>query len=456
MLGKERPMRWIKSLLFAALVPAMAAGPENWPSFRGPAAGGLGQSGVPMSWNVDTDAEPLRNVLWKTPVPGLAHSSPVIWRDRVYVTTAVSRAGAAPLKVGLYGAGDSADDVVVQSWDVLCLDKRSGKVQWRVSAHSGAPKVKRHTKATHANSTPATDGKRLVALFGSEGLYAFDLDGRLLWKKDLGVLDMGPLPDLQWGYASSPVIHKDVVLVQADCKKDPFLAAFSIRDGRELWRTSRIGASGQSWSTPAVASDGRRTQVVTNGWKYIAGYDFDTGREVWRLKSEGDIPVPTPVSAHGLIFVTNAHGGLAPLYAIHLEAEGDISVSAESRSNRYVAWSTPRNGAYMQTPLIYGDLLYSCSDRGVLKVYDALTGKLHYEQRLGTGTTGFSSSPVAAGGLIYFASEEGEVYVIKAGPVFEQVAVNRMGEICMATPAISEAVIFYRTRGHVVAIGERH
>jgi outer membrane protein assembly factor BamB len=193
---------------------------------------------------------------------------------------------------------------------------------------------------------------------------------------------------------------------------------------------------------------------VTNGWQYIAGYDFDTGRELWRLKSEGDIPTPTPVFAHGLIFVTNAHGGQAPLYAIRPEAAGDISVSAESRSNRYVAWSTPRNGAYMQTPLVYGDLLYSCSDRGVLKVYDARTGKLHYEQRLGSGATGFSSSPVAAGGNIYFASEEGEVYVIKAGPAFEQVAVNRMGEICMATPAISEEVIFYRTRGHVVAIGE--
>jgi outer membrane protein assembly factor BamB len=447
-------MRRRELLLIVLLVPVLATGAENWPSFRGPDARGLGQSIVPVTWNMDVEAGPVRNLRWKTPVSGLAHSSPVIWNDLVCVTTATSSAGTAPLKVGLYGSGDSADDVAEQSWDVLCLSKRSGKVRWRTTARRGAPKVKRHTKATHANSTLATDGKRLIALFGSEGLYAFDLKGRLLWKKDLGVLDMGPLQDLQWGYASSPVIHKDVVLVQADCKTAPFLAAFSIRDGRELWRTSRAGVSERSWATPAVISAGRQTQIVTNGWQYIAGYDFDTGRELWRLKSEGDIPTPTPVFAHGLIFVTNAHGGQAPLYAIRPEAEGDISVSAESRSNRYVAWSTPRNGAYMQTPLVYGDLLYSCSDRGVLKVYDARTGKLHYEQRLGSGSTGFSSSPVAAGGHIYFASEEGEVYVIKAGPVFEQVAMNRMGEICMATPAISEEVIFYRTRGHLVAIAE--
>jgi len=442
--------------LFAlCCLTTMAALAEDWPSFRGPAASGLASSAVPISWNADPDAGAQRNILWKTPIAGLAHSSPVVWGDRVCVATAVSSAGAAPLKVGLYGAGDSADDVAEQSWDIYCLAKNSGKVLWRVTAHRGAPKAKRHTKATHANTTLATDGKRLVALFGSEGLFTYDLDGKLLWKKDLGVLDMGPLAELQWGFASSPVIHQDVVIVQADCKKDPFVAAFSLRDGRELWRTSRVGASERSWATPAVIHDGKRTQVVTNGWKHIAGYDFATGKELWRMKSEGDIPTPTPVFAHGLIFITNAHGGMAPLYAVRPEAEGDTSVTATERSNKHVAWSTPRNGAYMQTPLILGDLLYSCSDRGVLKVYDARTGKLQYEQRLGAGTTGFSSSPVAAGGHLYFASEEGEIYVIKAGPVFEQVAMNKMGEITMASPAVSSGVIYYRTRGHLVAIGER-
>jgi len=241
--------------------------------------------------------------------------------------------------------------------------------------------------------------------------------------------------------------------VLCDVKGGPFLAALSAAGARELWRTRREGVSSQSWSTPAVFEMGGRTQVVANGWPYIASYDFATGKELWRLKSEGDIPVPTPISAHGLIFVTNAHGGGAPLYAIRPEASGDISPALPARSSAGVAWSEAKNGAYMQTPLVLGDILYSCSDRGILKAYDARTGKKHYEQRLGTGTTGFSSSPVASGGRLYFASEEGEVYVVKAGPVFELLATNMMGEITMATPAADDGVLYYRTRGHVVAIG---
>jgi outer membrane protein assembly factor BamB len=193
--------------------------------------------------------------------------------------------------------------------------------------------------------------------------------------------------------------------------------------------------------------------VVCNGWPFIAGYEFASGKELWRLKSGGDIPVPTPVFAHGLIFVTNAHGGGAPLYAIRPDASGDITPAGGARTSAGVAWSEPRNGAYMQTPLIAGELLYSCSDRGVLKVYDARTGKLHYTQRLGEGATGFSSSPIAVNSRVYFASEEGEVYVVRAGTNFELEAKNLLGEIAMASPAVSDGVLYYRTRGHIVALG---
>ncbi|HUQ93612.1 MAG TPA: PQQ-binding-like beta-propeller repeat protein [Bryobacteraceae bacterium] len=375
----------------------------------------------------------------------------MIWGDQLFVSTAVSAAGEAPLKVGLYGSGDSANDSGEQSWDVYCLDRRTGKLLWKRTSHSGAPKVKRHTKATHANTTVATDGKYLVAFFGSEGLYVYDLNGKLLWEKDLGVLDMGPEPDLQWGFASSPVIYKDTVVVQADCKNEPFLTVLSLKDGREIWRISRKTASRRSWATPAVFSHGNRTQIVANGWPYIVSYDYGTGKELWRLKSEGDIPVPTPIASKGLIYVTNAHGGWAPLYAIKPDAQGDITPPGNTRSNAHVAWSEARNGAYMQTPLIYNGLLYSCSDRGVLKVYDAATGQKHYEQRLGKGTTGFSASPVAAGGRIYFTSEEGEVFVIRAG-TFELLSTNAMGEICMSTPGISNGVLYYHTRGNMIAI----
>ena len=440
---------------FFLLSASSAATAGNWPAFRGLNASGVAAgANAPTSWNADASAGPLRHVLWKTPIPGLSHASPILWGDRLYVTTAIAKSGNAPLKVGLYGAGDSAEDAGEQDWRVYALDRATGEIAWTRTADQGGPRALRHTKATHANTTISSDGKRLIAFFGSEGLYSYALDGRLLWKKDLGTLINTPAGwDLQWGYASSPVLHKDKVVVVCDVKGGPFAAVLSAQDGRELWRTSRAGVSSQSWSTPAVVDYEGRTQVVLNGWPYIAGYDFATGKELWRLKTEGDIPVPTPVFEHGLIYVTNAHGGAAPLYAIKPDASGDITPAANSRTSAGIVWSEAKNGAYMQTPLVLGDLIYSCSDRGILKAYDARTGKKHYEQRLGGGTTGFSSSPVAAGGKLYFASEEGEVYVVKAGSSFELLATNTMGEITMATPAADDDVLYYRTRGHVVAIG---
>jgi outer membrane protein assembly factor BamB len=445
------------ALLLTAIFLLLAAAPTtaHWPSFRGPEASGVGAGATPLSWNADPQAGPAANIRWKTPVAGLSHSSPVIWGDRLFVATAVRAAGEAPLRVGLYGDGHSAADDTEQSWVVYCLDKRTGQVLWQQTAHRGVPRTHRHTKATHANATVATDGKVLVAFFGSEGVYGYDLAGRLAWKKDLGVFDIGPQGyDYQWGAASSPILFDGKVVLQCDQKKGSFLTVLAAADGRELWRIGRDGVSNHSWATPAVVRAAGRTQVVCNGWPYIAGYDLATGKELWRLKSGGDIPVPTPVFAHGLIFVTNAHGGQAPLYAVRPDASGDVSPAEGASTSAGVAWSEPRNGAYMQTPLIYDQLIYSCSDRGVLKVYDPLTGLLKYTQRLGSGTTGFSSSPVAADGKVYFASEEGEVYVIRAGPTFEQLATNRFGEIVMATPAISDGRLFYRTRGHVVAVGK--
>lgn len=443
----------LKTLLVVTFAVALTAATVNWPSFRGPEATGVGDGKVATSWNADPSAGPLRNIRWKTAIPGLAHSSPAIWGNRLFVTTAISSAGPAPLKVGLYGEGDPADDNAEQSWVVYCLDKDTGKILWERVAHKGAPKTKRHTKATHANATPTTDGKRLIAFFGSEGVYAYDLEGKLLWTKDLGVFDPGPQGyDLQWGTASSPVLFEDKLILQCDQKKDSFLVVLSAQDGKELWRVGRDGVSNHSWATPAIVRAAGRTQIVCNGWPYIAGYELGTGKELWRLKSGGDIPVPTPVFAHGLIYVTNAHGGPKPLYAVKPDASGDITPQGDA--SRGLAWYEPNNGAYMQTPVILGDLLYSCSDRGVLKVFDARTGKLHYTERLGAGTTGFSSSPIAVDSKLYFASEEGEVYVIKAGPQFEQLSKNLLGEIAMASPAVSENVLYYRTRGHVVAIAE--
>jgi len=379
----------------------------------------------------------------------------VIAGDRLFVTTAISKAGTAPLKLGLYGSGDSADDDAEQDWVLYCLDKRTGKILWSRSAHTGKPRVRRHTKATHANTTAATDGERVVAFFGSEGLYSYTLEGKLEWQKDLGTLDMAPSDDrtLSWGFASSPALFDGKVIIQSDSKKDSFLAAFNAADGRELWRVPRSGVSVCSWATPGVFTSGDRTQIVTNGFPYIAGYDFKTGKELWRLKSEGDIPVPTPFMAHGLIYVANAHGGKAPLYAIRPGASGDITPAPGSRVSAGVAWSEERNGSYLQTPVVFGDYIYASTSQGVFKAYEARTGRKIYEERLGTGGS-FTSSPIAVDGKVFVSNEEGRTFVLKAGPQFEIIATNEMGEPILSTPAVSGGLLYVRTPSRVVAISE--
>lgn len=433
----------------AAAGPAAPRPGVDWPGFRGIHARGFAD-GKPTAavWDVSAG----RNVRWKVKVPGLSHSSPVIWGDRVCVTTAVSGKDD-PLRVGLYGDIEPVKDDTPHEWRVLCYDKRSGKLLWDQLAAKGVPKVKRHTKATQANATPAVDEGHVAALFGAEGLFVYDAKGKLLWKKDLGVLDAGffRVPEAQWGHASSPVIHEGRLFVLADVQKDSFLAAFDLASGRELWRTPR--ADVPTWGTPTVHVEGGRAQVVVNGWKHIGGYDLQTGRELWKMKGGGDIPVPTPVEAHGLFFITNAHGGSAPIYAVRTGATGDVSLAAEQTANAHVAWAQERDGAYMQTPIAYRGHLYVCRNNGVLSVFEAATGRRVYQQRLTEGG-GYTASPVAGDGKVYFTGEEGDVHVVRAGETFELMAKNPLGEVTLATPAISEGVLYFRTRGHLVAVAE--
>ncbi|HEX9652748.1 MAG TPA: PQQ-binding-like beta-propeller repeat protein [bacterium] len=433
---------------------ALASEPDgvNWPSFRGPNASGIApEFSTPVTWNVETS----ENIKWKVAISGLGHSCPVIWGDRVFVTTASSGKSDDLLRVGLYGDIAPVEDESKHKWVVYCLDKKSGKVLWERVAHEGVPKIKRHTKATHANSTPATDGKHLVACFGSEGLYCYDFSGKLIWEKDLGLLESSYFraPDAQWGFGSSPIIHENLVIVQCDVLQNSFLAAFDINDGHEVWRTSRDDVP--SWSTPAVHKAGERAQIIVNGYRHMGGYELASGKELWKLSSTGDIPVPTPVIGDGLVYLTNAHGGGAPIYAVRLDATGDISLTDGVTANDHIVWSDPRNGNYMQTPLLYGEYLYTCKDGGVLTCYDAKTGQRFYRERLGTGKSGFTASPVAADGKLYHTSEDGDIFVIQIGAEYKELAVNSMGEICMATPAISEGTLFFRTRGHMVAVGEK-
>jgi outer membrane protein assembly factor BamB len=456
----EAPMSVRLSFPFYALVVALAAQSGvagaskprpgvDWPQFRGIRATGVDERHpAPATWNVSKQEA----VRWKTPIPGLGHSSPVVWGDAVYLATSISGQKEAGLKVGLYGDIEPVKDDTPHEWRIYALDKASGAVRWQQTVLTAIPKIKRHTKATHANSTLATDGERIIAFFGSEGLYAFDMKGKQLWKKDLGVLDAGyyVAPEAQWGTGSSPVLHDGVVVVQADVQKGSFIAAFDAKDGKELWRKTREDVP--TWSTPTVHEVNGRTQLLVNGMRHVGAYDFKTGEVIWKLSGGGDIPVPTPVVSEGMVYVTNAHGLMAPVYAIKETATGDVSLKGGADKNEAVVWSYSRGGGYMSTPLAYRGVLYVVTYNGILTAYDAKSGTKHFTQRLADGTTAFTASPVAADGKVYFASEDGRVYVLKAGPAYELVATNDMGESTLATPAFSEGVMYWRTQKHVLAI----
>jgi outer membrane protein assembly factor BamB len=437
-------------ILVCALILCFAsAGADNWPQFRGVQASGVAEGATPpVSWDVSSRD----NVAWAVDVPGLAHSCPVVWGDRIYLTTAVSDETDPELKVGLYGDIQPVEGDGEHRFVVMAFDLNTGDIIWTETAHTGVPKVKRHPKSTHANPTPATDGEHVVAFFGSEGLYCYDAEGELLWSKDFGVLDSGffMMKSAQWGFASSPVIHEDKVIVQCDTNDNSFVAALDLETGEEIWRTARDETP--TWSTPTIYEVDGETRVAVNGWKHIGGYDIATGGEIWNLRGGGDLPVPTPVVAHGLIFIHNAHGRMSPIYAIRQDAEGDISLDDGALSNEHVAWSIERGGAYMPTGLVYGDHFYNLRINGRLSCFDAKTGERIYEERVGNTGEGFTASPVAANGHLYLASENGIVYVVKAGPEFKVIAQNNMNGICMATPAIVDDTLLIRTQNQLVKI----
>jgi outer membrane protein assembly factor BamB len=429
----------------------MAVGAGNWPQFRGPQGSGIAEGQAPPAhWDLSTG----QNILWRVAVPGLAHASPIVWGDRVYLATAV-KPGRAELKVGLYGDIASVNEPEIHQWRLLAFDLASGRQLWNTLAHEGLPRQRRHTKASQCNSTPATDGRRIVALLGSEGLFCFDSDGRRLWHHDLGPMDAGPYttPTEQWGFGSSPVIHDEAVIVQCDTLSGQFLAKMNLEDGRELWRVPRRDVA--TWSTPAVVASGDRTLVIVNGWRTIGGYDFFSGQPIWWLTGGGDAPIPTPVTAHGLVYLTSAHGRWQPMRAVRLDAAGDITPPEVGMTNTAVAWVHPRHGNYLQTPLVAGDLLYGCTDYGLVTCFDAASGLIHYRERLKGRSQGFTASPVAAAGRLYFTGELGDVFVLRVGREFEVLACLELNEHCLATPALADGRILFRTRAHLVAIGEK-
>ncbi|NWF86003.1 MAG: PQQ-binding-like beta-propeller repeat protein [Bryobacteraceae bacterium] len=438
--------------LLVGLLLAGAGSCADWPQFRGPSASGVAEGlKLPESWNAETGA----GILWKAPVPGLAHASPIVWGDRIFLATAVSSRSNATFKPGIYGEGTASDDLSPHKWQVLCLDRKTGKTLWTSTAYEGAPKEKRHIKSTYASSTPATDGRVVAALFGSQGLYAFDFNGKLLWKKDLGRIDAGAYdaPDYEWGTASSPIIHQGMVFVQCDQQKYSFLMALDAATGATLWKAERDELP--SWATPAVYTLGARQELVTNAPNFIRGYDPKTGKELWRLGGSSKITAPTPIFSRDLIYVASGRRPEAPIFAIRPGAGGNITLPAGQTSNASVAWSKQQRGSYMPTPLLHGGLFYVLGNSGIFDCYDAATGQEIYRERIPHSGSGFSASPVAADGRIYLSSEDGDIFVLQAGRQFKLLSRTPMGEPLMATPALSGGVMYVRGQRHLFAIGNR-
>jgi outer membrane protein assembly factor BamB len=438
-------------LVLAALGPASAGeGQGHWPQFRGRNAAGVADGALlPDAW----DGAKGTGVLWKTPIPGLAHSSPVVWGDRVFLTTAVSSHPDASFKPGLYGEGTASEDMTVHRFQVLGLDRRTGQVQWARTAYEGTPRERRHIKGTYANASPATDGRYVVAFFGSHGLYAYDLAGNLKWKRDLGRIDAGAYdaPQYEWGTASSPILFEDLVIVQCDQQKGSFVMALRVADGETAWRTDRDELP--SWATPTVYVGPGGAELVTNAPNFIRGYEPRSGEDLWRLGRSSKITAPTPVFDGALIVVASGRRPNAPIFVLRAGARGDITLPEGATSGGNVLWTRERAGSYMPTPLVYHGHLYVLQNQGILACYELRSGEKRYETRLPEVGSGFSASPVAADGKLYLSGEDGDVFVVKAGPQFELLARNPMGQPLMATPAISGGMMLVRGEHELFAIG---
>lgn len=432
----------MRLLLTIAIVTVSAvASHANWPAFRGERASGSASATLPTAWNAATGA----GIRWRTPIVGLSHASPIAWGGRVYVLASVAPGSALDTRAeGVVFARDTIE----HEWRLHCLDAETGRQLWMRVLHTGTPRQPRHVKGTYANATPATDGRHIAAVLGNEGLFVTDMDGRLLWRKEMAPSNPGWSLDA----ASSPVIVGDLVIVQNDWRQEGFAAAYELSGGRERWRVPR--SEGLSWSTPGVwPLRAGRPQVVFNSPRWIRAHDVLDGREMWRLDNSTEGPydrVPTPVEAGDIMLVAGG-GGHRPIFAVRTSAAGDITPKAGEPAAA-IAWVTDRASPYLPTPLVHRGLVYVCGNAGVLSVYRVADGSMAYRVRVAPDAGAFSASPIGAGDHVYLASEDGEVFVVAAGDTFRLLARNPMGAPLFATPAIAGTRLIVRTAGEVFGL----
>jgi outer membrane protein assembly factor BamB len=384
-----------------------------WPRWRGPSGQGLVSGGGYLDRWSGTE-----NVLWKTPVPGSGNSSPIVWGDRVVVTTA-------------YDGG--------RRLAVLAFRRSDGTRLWETVAPDGRRDTGSHFKNGHASATPATDGDRIYVSFGTRGLLALDMNGKVVWQRDLGPMDA------YHGTAGSPLLYKDRIILYQDQYAGSFIAAYDTRTGRELWRTARNASVG--WGTPIAVRVGDHDEIIVNSQNRVNAYDPATGRELWNCRGTTYEVIPTPVVGYGMVFCSSGRAG--PTLAIRPGGEGDVT-------RTHLEWSSPRGSPFVPSPILYGEQLYMVNDMAsIVTALEATTGRLVWQGRLGVARReGFSASPVAVDGKVFFTNDDGETFVLRAGPTFELMHVNRMGERMLASPALVDGRWYFRTASNLMAVGK--
>lgn len=430
---------------FACASVLAAASPKNWGQFRGPGARGVSDDDprLPETWSAT------ESIAWRTPLTGVAWSSPVVWGDRVFVTNVASEGVVEAPKPGLYFGGNRPEiPQDLHRWSVVCLDFVTGEKLWERDVERSIPKAPRHLKNSYASETPVTDGERLYAHFAQFGTFCFDLDGALLWQKK-----WKPVPTRDaWGTAASPALHEGRLYIVNDNEQASYLVALDKTTGEEIWRIERDEPS--NWSTPYIWKNERRTEIVTTGFNKTRSYDLD-GKLLWEIAPMSSIVIPTPFSAHGLLYIASGYVGdeTRPVYVVRPGAKGDIGLAEGEASNASIAWSLPQGAPYNPSPLVYGDYYYTLYDRGFLTCHDAKTGaELYSKQRFRVGAGAFTASPWAYNGKVYCLSEDGDCFVIEAGPKYKVIRENSIGEQCMATPAIAEGSLILRSAHAVYRI----
>jgi outer membrane protein assembly factor BamB len=425
------------SLMVLSFLASGGRADNNWPQFRGGLSLGTSdETDLPDTWGPD------KNVAWKINIPGLGWSSPIVWGDKIVVTSVINEGQSEPRKKGLYFGGERMKPPSdVHQWMVYCLDFNTGKTLWERTVHKGRPEGTHHIKNTFASETPVTDGERIYAYFGNQGLYCLDFEGKELWSRKWDNFKT----KFGWGTAASPVVYKDRLYIINDNEEKSFLEALDKKTGKTIWHVDRDEKT--NWATPYIWENSQRIELVTPGTGKVRSYDLD-GKLLWELKGMSNITIPTPFASADYLFVCSGYvlDKLRPVYAIRPGASGDISLQNGETSNKFVAWSNQTASPYNPSPLLYGDYFYVLRDRGFFSCYDARTGKAMYtDQRLGADA--FTTSPWAYNGKIFCLSEDGDTFVIQAGPEFKLLGnkVNKLDEMCMATPAIVRGSLILRT-----------